>query len=304
MACHAFMELFAPLRRPAFSIIFLSGPVPAAPPGDTGRRCCGASQEIEVVWYSIAGLMAFFLLCLGSLMLAAVLSSYVVQLITDARRRLPPGPWPLPVVGNVLHVSRKHLHRSLARLAERHGPLMTVRLGASLSVVASSPSAAREILQRHSASLSGRSPPDAWRGAGHGANSVFVLQPGAKWRALRRLGAAHLFSPRRLEELGPLRRDAVRGLLRDVSTSGGGGAPVSVRCAAFATMVGLLWRAMFSTELGDAASRGLHDSVREAVALVMEANVSDMFPAIAAADLQGVRRRFAAIAAKLYRMID
>ncbi|KAL6642539.1 hypothetical protein ACP70R_020720 [Stipagrostis hirtigluma subsp. patula] len=264
----------------------------------------GACQERwHVCIFSTTKLMAFFLVCLSSLVLA-VLSSYVMQLITDARRRLPPGPWPLPVIGNVLHVSRKHPHRSLACLAERHGPLMTVRLGASLFVVASAPAAAREILQRHSASLSGRSPADAWRGAGHGANSVFVLQPGAKWRALRRLGAAQLFSPRRLEELRPLRRDAVQGLLQDVLSESGGGAPVSVRRAAFAAMARLLWRAMFSEELHEAASGCLHDGVREAMALVMTPNVSDLFPAVAAADLQGVRRRMAAQIGRPYQLID
>jgi len=55
-------------------------------------------------------------------------------------------------------------HRSLACLAERYRPLMTVRLGTNLVIVASLPSTAHEILQTHRASLSGRSaPPDNWR---------------------------------------------------------------------------------------------------------------------------------------------
>ncbi|CAN6177401.1 unnamed protein product [Urochloa humidicola] len=129
--------------------------------------------------------MAFFLPCL-SLLVLAILSSYVTQLINDAHRHLPPGPLPLPIIGNIVHMSKLLPHRSLARLAGRHGALMSVRLGTSLFVVASSPSAAREILQTHNASLSGRSPADAWSGGGHGANSVFVLQPGGrKWRTLR-----------------------------------------------------------------------------------------------------------------------
>jgi cytochrome P450 len=254
---------------------------------------------------------AFFLPCLCFL-LFAVLSSYVKQLITDARRHLPPGPWPLPIIGNILHVSNKLPHRALARLADSHGELMTVRLGTSLSVVASSPSAAREVLQTHNASLSGRSPADAWSGGGHGASSVFVLQPGRRWRTLRRLGTEHMFSPGRLQETLALRRDVVTGLLRDVSeaaaASGSGGAPahVSVRRAAFTAMVRLLWRVMFSDddELGEAESKGLQDSVREAIMLVMTPNVSDLFPAVAAADLQGVRRRMAALIRKAYQLMD
>ncbi|CAL4932729.1 unnamed protein product [Urochloa decumbens] len=253
--------------------------------------------------------MAYLLLPCFSLLVLAFLISYVKQLITDARRHLPPGPWPLPIIGNILNMN-KLPHRALAGLADRHGALMTVRLGTSLFVVASSPAAAREILQTHNASLSGRSPADAWSGGGHSANSVFVLQPGRKRRVLRRLGTAHMFSRSRLQETLALRRDAVAGLLRDVSvaaSSGSGGTPVtvSVRRVVFTAMVRLLWRAMFSDdELSEAASRGLYDGVREAVALVMTPNVSDLFPAVAAADIQGVRRRFAAQIARAYKMMD
>ncbi|CAL4906997.1 unnamed protein product [Urochloa decumbens] len=249
---------------------------------------------------------AFFLLCMSSLLLIVV-SCYAVQLLKDARSHLPPGPWPLPVIGNVLQISRKLPHRSMACLAERYGPLMTVRLGTSLFVVASSPSTAREILQTHNASLSGRSPADAWSGAGHGANSVLVLPPRRKWRALRRLGTVRLFSPGRLEELRPLRQQVARELLRDVSeaaASRSGGAPASVQRAAFTAMVRLLWLAMFSEELSEATTRGLHDSVREAVDLVMTPNVSDFFPAVAALDIQGVRRRMATLIKRGYQLID
>ncbi|CAN6333794.1 unnamed protein product [Urochloa humidicola] len=143
---------------------------------------------------------AFFLLCMSSLLLL-VLSCYAVQLLKDARSHLPPGPSPLKIIVSILHMSRELPHRPLARLAERYGPLMALplRLGTSLLIVASSPSTAREVLQTHNGSLSGRTTTDAWRGGGHAANSVIVLPPRCrKWRALRRLGTARLFSPRRL----------------------------------------------------------------------------------------------------------
>ncbi|GJM85193.1 hypothetical protein PR202_ga01621 [Eleusine coracana subsp. coracana] len=250
--------------------------------------------------------MAFFILlsCLSALVLAAILYAAVIQLISDAENHLPPGPWPFPVIGNVLHMS-KLPHRSLARLAERYGPLMTVRLGTSLYIVASSPSTAREILQRHNASLSGRSPADAWRGGGHGDNSIFVLQPRRKWRMLRRLGAAHLFSPQRLQALQSLRQQVVCSrLLRDVLASVETGSLVSVRRVAFNAMVSLLWRAMFSNELDETAGQGLQDCVRAAMDLLMTPNVSDLFPFLADADIQGVRRRVAILIGKVYQLID
>ncbi|KAM3206573.1 hypothetical protein ACQJBY_061969 [Aegilops geniculata] len=228
-------------------------------------------------------------------------------MLADARRRLPPGPMPLPVIGNLLDVASWLPHRSLARLAERYGPLMTVRLGTAVVVVASSPSAAREVLRTHNASITGRNAPDAWNGMGHAANSVFILPPGHRWRALRRIGTEHLLSPRQLDGLRPVMRGAVDRMLCHVSEMAAAvpaGTPVEVGRAVFAAMADLQWRAMFSSGLDAATTRELHAVAREAAVLALKPNVSDFFPALAALDLQGIRRSMTRQLGKVYRLID
>uniref|UniRef100_A0ACD5W6W8 Uncharacterized protein n=1 Tax=Avena sativa TaxID=4498 RepID=A0ACD5W6W8_AVESA len=250
--------------------------------------------------------MAFFLVCTCSFVFI-LLFSYVLQLLnTDIRRRLPPGPRPLPVIGNILHVAGSLPHRSLALLAERYGPLMTLRLGTVVVIVVSSAATAREVLQTHNATLSGRNPPDAWHAMGHAADSVFVLPPRRKWRALRRIGTEQLLSPRRLDgdALRLLLRDAVLGMIHHVSELAAAGATVEVGRVAFAAMADLQWRAMFSARLDEATSSEMHVFAREAVALSLKPNVSDFFPALAAADLQGVRRGFTRHLARVYQLID
>uniref|UniRef100_A0A0D9XIB8 Cytochrome P450 n=1 Tax=Leersia perrieri TaxID=77586 RepID=A0A0D9XIB8_9ORYZ len=237
--------------------------------------------------------MAFMHVC-TMLSLLLILFSYLLQLIRDTRRRLPPGPCPLPLIGSLHQIG--HLpHRSFASLAKRHGPLMTVRLGTATCVVASSPDTARAVLQTHNASLAGRGRQDAWGAGGHAENSVFVLPPGRKWRLLRRLGAAHMFSKRRIEQLVPVCDEIVGDLVRRVA-----------ELAAADVVVDLLWRAMFTDGLDDdVAMRGeLCDVVREATELLGTPNVSDFFPAVAALDLQGIRRRTAKLMEKTYRVID
>ncbi|TVU39801.1 hypothetical protein EJB05_13241, partial [Eragrostis curvula] len=233
--------------------------------------------------------MASLLVCMSSLMLIFSICAYVFQLVTDGRRRLPPGPRPLPLIGNLLDLVSELPHRSLARLARRHGPLMTVRLGTMATVVVSSPSTARELLHTHNSILTGRNPPDAWLAHGHGANSVFVLPLGHKWRALRRVGTEHLLSTRHLngERMRPLLRDAAVGLVHRVAAELAA-APVEVGRAVSTAAMGLQWQAMFSAGLDDTDDDDavLLDAAREAVALSLKSNVSNLFPALAVADLQ------------------
>lgn len=99
------------------------------------------------------------------------------------------------VLGNLLDISDLP-HRSFALLAQRYGPVMSVRLGMTLVIVMSSVCAARGIIQKHSAHVSAGNWTDAWHGGGYGADSILCIQPHQKWRALRRLGMDKLFSLR------------------------------------------------------------------------------------------------------------
>ncbi|KAM7491316.1 hypothetical protein LguiA_034237 [Lonicera macranthoides] len=74
-------------------------------------------------------------------------------------RKLPPGPIGLPIVGNLFDIGPRP-HESLAKLAEKHGPLMTVCLGSITNVVASSTEIARKIIQKNDEACSGRFVPD------------------------------------------------------------------------------------------------------------------------------------------------
>ena len=70
----------------------------------------------------------------------------VVYLTTISGRRnsrLPPGPYPLPIIGNLLELGDKP-HGSLATLSKRYGPLMSLKLGSRATIVVSSPDIAKK----------------------------------------------------------------------------------------------------------------------------------------------------------------
>lgn len=236
-------------------------------------------------------------------LMVSLLSVYLLDLFAHSRRRLPPGPRPLPVIGN-LHLLGSQPHRSLARLAKTHGPLMSLRLGTVTTVVVSSPSVAREFLQKHDAAFASRSVPDAT--GDHARNSVPWLPNGPRWRALRRTMAAELFAPHRLDALRHVRREKVRELVDHVGRLARDGEAVDVGQVVFTTGLNLLSRDL--AELDARRCGGEAKEIQGVCTEVMEvagmANVSDFFPALKAADLQGARRRMTRLFKRLHRVFD
>jgi hypothetical protein len=235
----------------------------------------------------------------------SLVSIYLLDLLTQTRRGIPPGPRPWPIIGS-LHVLGAQPHRSLARLAKTHGPLMSLRLGAVTTVVVSSPAVAREILQKHDAVCASRSVPDAT--GEHARNSVPWLPNAPRWRALRRIMASEVFAPHRLDALHGLRREKVAELVDHVGRLARAGAAVDVGRVVFTTGLNLLSRVGFSRDVADLDDQGECKDFQGVCAEIMEVagapNVSDFFPLLAAADLQGARRRMARLFGRLHRVID
>lgn len=69
--------------------------------------------------------------------------------------RLPPGPRGWPMVGNLFGMGT-HPHKTLAKMAQKYGPLMYLRLGQKGCIIASSPAMAKEFLKNQDANFAGR----------------------------------------------------------------------------------------------------------------------------------------------------
>ena len=60
-------------------------------------------------------------------------------------KQYPPGPWPLPVIGN-LHLIISNPHKALKRLTKKYGPVMGFSFGNQRLVVVQGIEEAREML--------------------------------------------------------------------------------------------------------------------------------------------------------------
>ncbi|KAG0551022.1 hypothetical protein BDA96_01G388100 [Sorghum bicolor] len=137
---------------------------------------------------------------------------------TSKHRRLPPGPRPWPIIGN-LNLIGALPHRSIHALSARYGPFMSLRFGSVPVVVGSSVDAARFFLKTNDASFIDRPKMASGKHTAYDYSDIVWSPYGAYWRQARKLWKAHLFSDRQLRSQEHVRSEELRALLRDLSLS-------------------------------------------------------------------------------------
>ncbi|XP_042483125.1 cytochrome P450 98A2-like [Macadamia integrifolia] len=125
------------------------------------------------------------------------------------RFKLPPGPRPLPVVGNLYDIKPVRF-RCFAEWAEVYGPIISVYFGSTLNVIVSNSELAKEVLKEKDQQLAdrprSRSAAKFSRWADYGSQYVKV----------RKVCTLELFTPKRLEGLRPIREDEVTAIVESI----------------------------------------------------------------------------------------
>ncbi|XXG76071.1 hypothetical protein AAC387_Pa08g0500 [Persea americana] len=217
---------------------------------------------------------------------------------------LPPGPRPWPVVGNLLQLG-KHPHSSLAQMARAHGPLISLRLGTQLLVVASSPSTAAQVLKTHDRVLSARYIPHTYRVKTYIEHSLaFSFDCSEQWKRMRTVCKTELFTTRMLDAQAHMRERKVGELMGSLLLKRGG--VVQLGKLVFGTVFNIMSNVVFSRDAFDLvdqeenkASR-LKFGVSRALELGLVPNLADYYPSLARLDIQGLNRETASFLERIY----
>lgn len=208
------------------------------------------------------------------------------------RKNLPPGPRGLPIFGNLFDIGPKP-HESLANLAKVYGPVMTIKQGNVTSVVISSPEMARQVLQKQDEAFSGRVVPNAITELEHSSHAVAWLPIGEEWRLIRRVLGSCLTNSKTLDTLRGIRHDVVQEMVRHVREVCIKGGSVGINKIAFTTIINMMSRTCFSTNVDDYELRdgnGFRNAVTTIMKITAKFNVADYFPCIKCIDPQRVRQ--------------
>ncbi|XP_008788561.1 p-coumarate 3-hydroxylase-like [Phoenix dactylifera] len=150
-----------------------------------------------------------------SIALAALAIVISFLLFKRFRFRLPPGPRPLPVVGNLYDIKPVRF-RCFAEWAQTYGPIMSVWFGTTLNVVVSSSELAREVLKEHDQQLADRPRNRSTARFSRNGQDLIWADYGSHYVKVRKVCNLELFSPRRLEALRPIREDEVTAMVESI----------------------------------------------------------------------------------------
>ncbi|KAF7013144.1 hypothetical protein CFC21_027262 [Triticum aestivum] len=156
-------------------------------------------------------------LVLISLISVVILVSLISRkLAPSSMKRQPPGPWCLPVIGNLHQILTSKLPVVLRDLAKKHGPVMYLRLGQVDAIVISSRWAAEEVLREKDLSMASRPTLMISEIMLYRNLDIAFAPYGAYWRTLQKICTVELLSERKVRQFSPVRDNETMSLVRNV----------------------------------------------------------------------------------------
>ncbi|KAL6313860.1 hypothetical protein AAG906_010279 [Vitis piasezkii] len=213
--------------------------------------------------------------------LSAFILFLVVVLRTQKRSKtgsltpnLPPGPWKLPLIGNIHQLVGSLPHHALRDLAKKYGPLMHLQLGEVSTIVVSSSEIAKEVMKSHDIIFAQRPHILATRIMSYNSTNIAFAPYGDYWRHLRKICMSELLSANRVQSFQSIRNEEESNLVRSISLNTG--SPINLTEKTFASICAITTRAAFGKKCK--YQETFISVLLETIKLAGGFNVGDIFP--------------------------
>ncbi|KAF3618954.1 5-epiaristolochene 1,3-dihydroxylase [Capsicum annuum] len=154
---------------------------------------------------------------------------------SQIRKRLPPGPWKLPLLGSMFHLLGGLPHRVLRDLAKKYGPLMHLQLGEVSLIVVTSPDMAKQVLKTHDLAFASRPRLVAAEIICYNGSDIVFSPYGDYWRQMRKVCILELLSAKNVKSFSSIRRDEVLRMIESFQLSSGQTVNVTKKIFQFAS---------------------------------------------------------------------
>ncbi|KAL1830989.1 hypothetical protein ACET3Z_000640 [Daucus carota] len=238
--------------------------------------------------------MAWTWITLVAVVLACLLWTWLKK---RTQRNLPPGPKSLPIIGH-LHMLGKNPHQDLQKLAEKHGPIMSMRFGFVPNIIVSSPDAAKQFLKTHDLIFASRPSLEAAKHISYEQRNLSFSTYGPYWRNMRKLCTLELLSNLKINSFRAMREKEVGALVIILEHAAQEHAAVDISTKITSMTSDISCQMVFGKKFEDKEfdERGFKGVIHEGMMIAVAFNLGDYFPYIGALDLQGLTRKMKAIA--------
>ncbi|OVA07937.1 Cytochrome P450 [Macleaya cordata] len=215
--------------------------------------------------------------------------------------KLPPGPWKLPLIGNLHNMSGLLPHHTLRDLAKKYGPLMHLQLGEVSAVVVSSPKVAEQFLKTHDLIFASRPQILSTEIMSYGYSDILFSPYGNYWRQLRKIVTLELLSTKHVQSFRSIREEEVSNLIQTISSMAGSSINLTERI--FSLTTDITCRAAFGKKCKD--KEAFTSSMQEVVKLSGGFEVCDLFPSLKILHvIGGMKRKLERIHGKVGRVLN
>ncbi|OIT02524.1 PREDICTED: cytochrome P450 CYP736A12-like [Nicotiana attenuata] len=231
------------------------------------------------------------------LAIALIVLFFLLQELMRKKKKLPPGPRGLPILGN-LHMISDNLHQDLYKIAKKYGPIMTIRFGLVPVIVASSPHAAEQFLKNHDSIFASRPYNEVSQYIFYERRNLVSAKYGPYWRNMRKLCTLHLLSNAKIHQFQPMRKQEV-GILANFlkqAASEGTVIDLSAKVASLSANMSCLMifgKKYMDEDLGEKGFKALIQDILHIAALP---NIAEFFPFLRVLDLQRFTHRMKELA--------
>ncbi|KAL8516580.1 hypothetical protein ACS0TY_015010 [Phlomoides rotata] len=223
----------------------------------------------------------------------------------------PPGAW--PIIGH-LHLlgGQTPVARTLGAMADKYGPIFSLRLGSHHGLVVSNWEAIKECLTTNDRVFASRPSMAVGKYMGY-ENATFALAPyGPYWRDVRKMVTVELLTARRLDSLSHVRASEVDRFIKDLysmsSKSCGGNEVVEMGSwfenLTFNITVRMLAGKRFSFWNGDEKDKQFKEAIKKALYLSGVFVFSDAIPSLEWLDIGGYIKAMKQTAKDIDRVLE